>query len=111
MSARLSRDDRLYAALQSDSTDEQMNILGASRGLTIRGAAGPFVVVASNFAPGTTASDIQASMEPLGQEIISCRLISAQPTVLAEIVFADKEGAEMTIATFNNQKVRRSTLP
>ncbi|KAI9844784.1 MAG: hypothetical protein M1838_002040 [Thelocarpon superellum] len=108
--ARVSRDNRLYAALQLDSVvsgaNDQINILGASRGITIRGAAGPFVVMASNFAPGTTASDIQASLAPYGGEILSCRLTSAQPTVIAEIVFADKEGAETIIATFNNQKVR-----
>ena len=109
-SARITRENRLYAALQSDSvlngTNDQISIRGASKGITIRGAAGPFVVMASNFAPGTTASDIQATMEPHGGDIASCKLISAHPTVMAEIVFTDREGAENVIATFNNQKVR-----
>ncbi|KAI9673435.1 MAG: hypothetical protein M1817_002897 [Caeruleum heppii] len=104
---RLTRNHRLYAALQSDSalngTSTVVNIRGAAQGLSIRGAAGPFAVMASNFAPGTTASDIQTAMEPHGGEIVSCRLITTHPTVMAEIVFTEKEGAENVIATFNNQ--------
>lgn len=80
--------------------------VGWGGGLTIRGvAAGPFTVMASNFAPGTTASDIEASMASIGGEILSCRLISAHPTVIAEIIFSEKAGAENVIATFNNQRV------
>jgi len=75
--------------------------------MSIRGMAhpGPFVVIASNFAVGTTAADIEAAMTPVGGEISSCHLLSAKPTVMAEIVFVNKEGAENVIATFNNQKV------
>ncbi len=76
--------------------------------MSIKGmaATGPYVVVASNFAPGTTAADIEAAMVPVGGEITTCHLISAHPTVIVEIVFVEKEGAENVIATFNNQKVR-----
>ena len=77
----------------------QMSIKGMA-------ATGPYVVVASNFAPGTTAADIEAAMVPVGGEITTCHLISAHPTVIVEIVFVEKEGAENVIATFNNQKVR-----
>ncbi|KAI9805537.1 MAG: hypothetical protein M1825_000788 [Sarcosagium campestre] len=107
-SARISRDNKLFAALQSDAvmTDSggDINILGASNGLSIRGSAGPYTVTASNFAPGTTATDIHATMEPIGGEIVSCRLTTADPTVIAEIVFAERQGAERVIATFNNQR-------
>lgn len=76
-------------------------------GFSIRGVAagGPFTVIASNFAPGTTAADIEAVLSPVGGETTSCRLISAAPTVMVELQFVDKAGAENVIATFNNQKV------
>lgn len=73
--------------------------------MTIRGLAGPYVVVGSNFAPGTTAADIQSAMEPIGGEVQSCRIVASSPTVIAEMIFTDKGGAENVIATFNNQKV------
>jgi hypothetical protein len=76
-------------------------------GFSIRGVAtgGPCTVIASNFAPGTTAADIEAVMVPVGGETLGCRLISASPTVMVELQFASKEGAENVVATFNNQKV------
>lgn len=76
---------------------------GFNRGMTIRGLAGPFVVMAQNFAPGTTAADIESAMTPVGGLISSCRLLKTSPIVVAEIVFESKEGAENVIATFNNQ--------
>lgn len=92
----------------SNGISDDINIRGTSIGLSIRGAAGPFTVVASNFAPGTTASDIEAVIAPFGGEVVSCRLITASPTVIAEVVFADKAGADNMIAMFNNQRVCRS---
>lgn len=76
-------------------------------GFSIRGVAngGPCTVIASNFAPGTTAADIEAVMSPIGGETLSCKLLSASPTVMVELQFATREGAENVIATFNNQKV------
>lgn len=59
----------------------------------------------SNFAPGTTAADIESAMEPIGGELQSCRIVTSTPTVIAEMVFTEKAGAENVIATFNNQKV------
>ena len=74
--------------------------------LNIRGAAGPYVVVGSNFAPGTTAADIESAMIPSGGEMQSCRIITASPTVIAEMVFGEKHNAEAVVETFNNKKVR-----
>lgn len=68
-------------------------------------SSGPYVVIASNFAPGTTAADIEAAMVPVGGEVASCALVSAKPTVMAEICFVEREGAENVVATFNNQMV------
>jgi hypothetical protein len=73
--------------------------------MTIRGLAGPYTVIGSNFAPGTTSADIESAMTPLGGEMQSCQILTSSPTVIAEMVFTDKGGAENVIATFNNQKV------
>ena len=73
--------------------------------ISIRGTAGPYVVIGSNFAPGTTAADIESAMVPSGGEMQSCRIISSAPTVMAEMVFAEKQNAESVISTFNNKKV------
>lgn len=67
--------------------------------------AGPFVVMAQNFAPGTTAADIESAMTPIGGLVMSCRLLKTSPIVIAEIVFESKEGADAVIARFNNQTV------
>lgn len=77
--------------------------------MTIRGLAGPYVVIASNFAPGTTSADIESAMVPIGGEMLSCKILTASPTVISEMVFIDKAGAENVISTFNNQKVGRGT--
>ncbi|KAH0341850.1 hypothetical protein KCU81_g6007, partial [Aureobasidium melanogenum] len=72
--------------------------------ITIRGAAGPYCVVASNFAPGTTAADIESVMAPVGGEMSGCKLVSASPTVIAEMLFLDKAGADNVINMFNGKK-------
>jgi len=36
---------------------------------------------------------------------LSCRLITERPTVIAEIVFESKDGADAVVDTFNNQNV------
>lgn len=82
-----------------------LTIRGASRqapGFSIKGAAGPFVVRASNLAPGTTAEDVKTAMLPLGK-IISCIILTATPTVMAEIVFEKKDAVERCIEQYNNQ--------
>jgi hypothetical protein len=96
----------------------QANILPSSHGLnvkpetglSIRGTAGPFVVQASNFAPGTTAADIEAAIhsvatDDMGNNGLSlCRIMTSNPTVMAEMVFTEKYLAEKVVETFNNQK-------
>ncbi len=77
-----------------------------NQGMSIRGLAGPFVVMAQNFAPGTTAADIESAMTPIGGVVTSCRVLKQHPIVIAEIVFESKEGADNVIATFDNQTVR-----
>jgi hypothetical protein len=64
------------------------------------------MVIAQNFAPGTTANDIEMVMAPLGdQGLTSCRLIASQPTVIAELVFASRDTALAIVEKFNNMKV------
>jgi len=72
--------------------------------MSIRGIAGPYTVLARNFAPGTTAADIESAMAPHGGEIRSCAIVSHSPTT-AELVFESKEGADTIIETFHNQTV------
>jgi hypothetical protein len=61
--------------------------------------------MAQNFAPGTTAADIESAVTPVGGLVQSCRLLKTDPIVIAEIVFESKEGADRVIETFNNQTV------
>jgi hypothetical protein len=87
-------------------------------GFSIKGiaAAGPYTVIASNFAPGTTAADIEAAMTPHategGGELLSCRLITSTPTVMVEMQVDRMESADNIISIFNNKKVcmRRSEI-
>jgi len=105
---------RLFNALSANqehngrSATEDTFVEG--EGMTIRGLAGPYTVQASNFAPGTTAADIESAMAPIGGVMQSCRVIKSAPTVIAEMVFLDKAGADSVIATFNNQKADGRTL-
>ncbi|KAL2834253.1 hypothetical protein BDW59DRAFT_45430 [Aspergillus cavernicola] len=96
-------ENRLMSAL--DSANGQATVRDTSGGISIKGAgSGPFVVVGKNFAPGTTAADIQSALEPVSGQIISCWVTSQQPTVTAEITFAEKPAAEKAIANFHNQR-------
>jgi hypothetical protein len=103
------RDLQIEAALNGPSSNKnQFNIISNSKpsgGMTIRGLAGPSAVVAQNFAPGTTAADIESAMLPIGGTVLSCRITTSRPTVMAEIIFESRDGAENVIATFNNQTV------
>ncbi|KAI8962475.1 hypothetical protein F5Y11DRAFT_191301 [Daldinia sp. FL1419] len=94
------------------AAQQQLNLRPAptGQGITIRGLAGPFAVMAQNFAPGTTAADIESAMTPVGGLVSSCRLIKTHPIVIAEIVFESKEGADRVIQTFNNQTADGRTL-
>ena len=62
-------------------------------------------MIASNFAPGTTAADIESVMRSVSGELQFCRLIAAQPTVIAEMGFSDAGDADKVIETFNNKRV------
>lgn len=93
------RNNRLYNALQREASN------GDGEGLTIRGVAGPYVVIGSNFAPGTTAADIESAMVPSTITLQSCRILTSSPTVIAELVFPDKQDAESVVELYNNKKV------
>lgn len=91
-------------SLAQSSRDTKISPKPTNSGLSIKGASGPFVVVGSNFAPGTTAADIQSSLEPVTGPMLSCRVISHSPAVMAEITYAEKWSAESTVANFDNQR-------
>lgn len=100
-------EDRLISAL--NPTNGQSAIRDHTGGMSIKGASsGPFVVIGSNFAPGTTAADIQSALEPVCGSVMNCWIISQYPAVTAEITFAEKWSAENTVANFHNQKVLRT---
>jgi hypothetical protein len=64
---RRPNEGRLIAALQPEN--RQATVRGNGVGISIKGAgSGPFVVIGSNFAPGTTAADIQSALEPVGEQ-------------------------------------------
>lgn len=115
--ARASRVANAFSrSLNSPAAASQMNIQSAAPaaaaprgGMTIRGLAGPYAVLAQNFAPGTTAADIESAMTPVGGLVSNCKIIKTHPLVIAEIVFESREGADQAIATFNNQTVRSAT--
>lgn len=92
----------------SSDAPSQVNIVKPPpkpMGLTIRGLAGPFCVMAQNFAAGTTAADIESAMTPVGGEIVSCKIVKSQPLMIVEMAFASREGGERVIETFNNKTV------
>ncbi|KAH8673820.1 hypothetical protein BX600DRAFT_509050 [Xylariales sp. PMI_506] len=100
---RAQRRAKLADAL-TRASEAQVNVTPAApKGITIRGLAGPFAVMAQNFAPGTTAADIESAVTPIGGVVSSCRLVKTYPIVIAEIVFENRDGAERVIETFNNQ--------
>lgn len=66
------------------------------------------MVVGGNFAPGTTAADIQSALEPVSGPMLSCRVVGHSPSVTAEFAYADKWTAENVVANFHNQKVSLS---
>ncbi|KAH6684357.1 hypothetical protein B0J14DRAFT_10366 [Halenospora varia] len=101
--------ERIYSALNgsaSPAVNSQFNIIGSSKpatGISIRGIAGPYIVVAKNLARGTTVADIESAMAPIGGVVLKCNLITERPNVIAEIEFETKEGADNVVDTLNNQ--------
>ncbi|GFN19969.1 hypothetical protein AtubIFM55763_003344 [Aspergillus tubingensis] len=95
-------ENRLLSALNPASG--QANVRNGG-GLSIKGkGSGPFVVVGSNFAPGTTAADIQSALEPVSGPILRCWVTAQHPVVTAEITFAERQAAEGAVANFHNQR-------
>ncbi|KYK56723.1 hypothetical protein DCS_03728 [Drechmeria coniospora] len=74
-----------------------------SIGISIRGLAGPFAVIGQNFAPGTTAADIESAMAPIGGDMVSCKITKTRPFLVAEMLFASREGGQRVIDTFDNK--------
>ncbi|POR37173.1 Uncharacterized protein TPAR_02647 [Tolypocladium paradoxum] len=95
------RRSRLASAVDRMDVD-QVNVV-SSKGMSIRGLAGPFAVMGQNFAPGTTAADIESAMTPIGGEMVSCKIVKTTPFLMAEMVFASREGGELVIDTFNDK--------
>ncbi|KAI5360887.1 putative nucleotide-binding alpha-beta plait domain superfamily, RNA-binding domain superfamily [Septoria linicola] len=85
--------------------------LPANANISFRGAAvSQHVVVAQNFAPGTTAADIESVMTDVGGAVVECKLTQETPIVIAEMTFVEKSGAEAVINTFNGKKADGRTL-
>lgn len=107
------RNSRLASALDNMNVD-QVNVLrgpsAGGMGMSIRGLAGPFVVLGQNFAPGTTAADIESAVTPIGGEMVSCKILKTCPFLMVEMVFVSREGGERVIETFNDKTVG-SALP
>jgi hypothetical protein len=80
-----------------------------SNGISIRGIAGPAVVIAENFAPGTTAADIESAMAPIGGPVLKCSITTSGSTVIAELVFDSRDGADRVIEQFHDQIVRHTS--
>ncbi|KAF4510405.1 hypothetical protein G6O67_002293 [Ophiocordyceps sinensis] len=100
------RNSRLASALDNMNVD-QVNVLrgpsAGGMGMSIRGLAGPFVVLGQNFAPGTTAADIESAVTPIGGEMVSCKILKTCPFLMVEMVFVSREGGERVIETFNDK--------
>ena len=107
------RSNRIASAITSDQANVRTSSpkpQSSSRGLSIKGKAGPFPVIASNFAPGTTAADIESavavdSTDSEGHNgLLACRLTSEHPAVVAELVFSERTIADRIIKRYDNQR-------
>lgn len=110
------RKSKLATALTKTDVD-QINVVSPpparaanSNGFTIRGLAGPYAVMGQNFAPGTTAADIESAMTPVGGEMVSCTIVKTNPFLIAEMVFSSREGGERVIELFNNKTVSECSM-
>ncbi|PNY27221.1 Uncharacterized protein TCAP_02843 [Tolypocladium capitatum] len=110
--ATTQRKSRLASAMDRMDVD-QVNVISSAprvggggssgKGMSIRGLAGPFAVMGQNFAPGTTEADIESAMTPIGGEMLSCKIVKTTPFLIADMVFASREGGERVIDTFNDK--------
>lgn len=92
------------------STNRQRGKRAAARqsGINIRGlASGLHLITASNFAPGTTAEDIERALQGSGHgaSLQSCRITAASPTVMADLTYSNAADADKFINAFNNKPV------
>jgi hypothetical protein len=108
--SQIDRNTRTFNKFRSVLQDN-VPAVEPSSGFNIRGVAtgGPSTVIASNFAIGTTAADIEAVMAPIAAErdgqILSCRVISSKPTVMVEIALDRRDAAQNIVDMFNGKKV------
>ncbi|KAL8912174.1 MAG: hypothetical protein Q9171_002808 [Xanthocarpia ochracea] len=63
-----------------------------------------YTVIGSNFAPGTTAADIQVAILSAGGQVRDCWIVSQVPIVTAEMSFTERAQADHVIAAFDNKK-------
>jgi hypothetical protein len=109
--SQIDRNTRTFNKFRSVLQDNAPAPAEHSSGFSIRGVAtgGPTTVIASNFANGTTAADIEAVMTPIAAErdgqIVNCRLISSNPTVMVEITVDRRDAAQNVVDMFNGKKV------
>ncbi|KAF2663990.1 hypothetical protein BT63DRAFT_418861 [Microthyrium microscopicum] len=86
------------------NSDNDQKTWPASKELNIKGmGSGIAIVHAENFAPGTTAADIEAVMAPEAG-IVSCSIKVHKPTVIAEIVCTNVDLAHTIANKFNGKK-------
>ncbi|OJD16248.1 hypothetical protein AJ78_03585 [Emergomyces pasteurianus Ep9510] len=101
---RPARQNRMFSDVITQNNG-QATVHDGSPGFSIKGSAsGPCVLLGSNFAPGTTAADIESALEPVGGAMLGCKIVSTNPVVTAEMIFEERSGAESVVSRFNNQK-------
>jgi hypothetical protein len=68
--------------------------------------------MAQNFAIGTTAEDIGSVFAPDADNagLLRCRLLVAEPTVIAELVFDNQGSAEAVVKMYNGKKADNRVL-
>lgn len=104
--ARAPQQQHARAPPQHPRAQQQHTPAAPTQGLMIRGLAGPIVVVAENFAEGTTAADIDSALSSTGGAVERVILTKTKPFVIAEILFTSKEGADQVVEKFHGLTVR-----
>ncbi|KAF1812967.1 hypothetical protein P152DRAFT_458140 [Eremomyces bilateralis CBS 781.70] len=114
--ARRARVQNLYEDVITADNSALSNIASVRRtsdAIQVKGMGSPNTVIASNFAYGTTAADIESVL--LAPEngidgLLRCRLLSSSPTVIAELTFSERFAAERVIGLFNNKSADNHIL-
>lgn len=100
----------------NDQVNTQSRPASNGAGISIRGlssqAQKQYLVIAQNFAPGTTAEDIESvfAPDPDANGLVSCKLVVSSPTVIAEVVFNNQDAAEEVVNTYNGKKADNRIL-